>query len=223
MSHLLARLRETLRSRPCAAFHRHQDGSASIEAILMLPMLLFTLLFFLTVFDGFSAKTRANRANYTVSDYLARQTETVDPDFLDGLAAMFRFLSDDAAVSLRTSAVQYTVDWQGNGSYKLSWSYATGDMEALTAQTLPDVTERLPIMVNGEEILLVETLRPWRPVFDVGLTDFVFEDAVITKPRFAAQVPFDDGQPPGGGNSDDDTTDDPNMDHGGSRHPWRNH
>lgn len=173
-------------------FHRAETGSLSLEAALILPMLIMILMFCYIYFGAFEAKARANKANYTISDYLSRQTNPVDATFLDGLADLYRFLNNEGDIDMRISALKYTEDSFGTGSHVLSWSYAVGDMSILTPDTIAEVESRLPILAVGEEVLLIETVRPWSSPFNVlGLDNtFNFADVVTTKPRFAAQVPF---------------------------------
>lgn len=182
----------------------------SLEAMLIAPFLLVMLMFCYMFFGAFEAKARANKANYTISDYLSRQTDAIDATFLDGLADVYRFLNNQGDIDMRTSAIQYTVDTDGNGSHKLIWSYATGDYLALTDETLATVEQRVPILADGEEVLLIETVRPWTAPFSVLGIDpnFEFLDIVATKPRFATQVPFDDGTSDTTSESTSDTTTD---------------
>lgn len=186
-------LADLISRRTLRRFSREEDGSASLEAILMVPFLVIILMFCYTYFAAFEAKARANKANYTISDYLSRQTDTIDDTFMGGLADLYRFLNNDGDIDMRISAVQYVVDDSGNESHELVWSYATGDYTKLTDATLSDVEDRMPLLADGEEVLVVETQREWTPLFRVGLPVMAFADIVTTKPRFASQVIYDDG------------------------------
>ncbi|MDO6456722.1 TadE/TadG family type IV pilus assembly protein [Celeribacter halophilus] len=177
----------------CQQFRRDESGSGVVETVLVLPLLIFLILFIITFFLAFGAKTDANQANYTISDYLSRQTDEIDGTFVDGLADLYRFLNNDADIALRASAVQYVVEDDGTEYYQLVWSYGTGNYDALTDSDLDTVESVLPMMSDGEQVLVVETSRTWSPFFDVGLGDVDFTDVVTTKPRFSSQVAFDDG------------------------------
>lgn len=174
-------------------FSHDEAGSVAIEALIVAPALIFTLMACYTFFSAFEAKARANKANYTISDYISRQTDTIDDTFMGGLADLYRFLNNDGDIDMRVSAVQFVIDQDENESFKLVWSYATGGYEKLTDITLVDIEERLPLMADGEEVIVVETQRGWVAPFNAILSEMNFEDIVTTKPRFASQVIYDDG------------------------------
>ncbi len=49
----------------------------------------------------------------------------------------------------------------------------------------------LPIMGDGEEVILVESISTYEPLFDVGLSDGISIDTrVFTSIRFAPQITF---------------------------------
>lgn len=174
-------------------FHRAEDGSFAVEAILVTPLLFTGLMLSFGWFTAFQAKAEANKAAYTLSDYITRQTEAITPEFIEGLADIYRFLNNDGDISLRVSAVKWSTADNDDGQYELVWSDAEGDYTALSNGGLSDIEARLPIMTDGAEVIVVETERSWSAPFDMGLDDVVFADFVVTTPRFAAQIPFDDG------------------------------
>lgn len=177
--------------RSIARYHRGDAGLLSVEAALTFPVLFMGLIISFSYFAAFEAKTRANKSAYTLSDYVTRQTEAVTPDFIDGLADIYRFLNNDGDVSIRVSAVKWT-EVDGEGKYVLSWSDAEGDFEPLSEATLGEVEPRLPIMSKGAEVVVVETKRFWNAPIKAGLGEMEFYDFVTTMPRFATQVPFED-------------------------------
>ncbi|MBU2867063.1 TadE/TadG family type IV pilus assembly protein [Pacificibacter marinus] len=180
-------------------------GSMSIETVLVLPVILTGLLLAYTYFSAFQIKGMANKAAYTVSDYVSRQTDPIDADFVEGLSSIYGYLTNTGTKSLRLSSFTWS-DIDGSPDYKLEWSYAANGGEALNGESYSSVVSRLPAMTSGETVLVMETTTDWAPVFNVGLDDLTFTDFVVTKPRFATQVLFDDGSEDddGGGDSSDD-------------------
>lgn len=172
-------------------FRRSEDGLLSVEAALCFPLLFTGLIISYSYFTAFEAKGRANKAAYTLSDYVTRQTEAVTPDFIEGLADIYAFLNNDGDVSIRVSSVQWT-EVKNEGEYKLVWSDAHGNLEALTDETLSKIEARLPIMSKGAEVIVVETMRHWNAPFLVGLGEVEFYDLITTMPRFATKVAFED-------------------------------
>ncbi|SEK60370.1 TadE/TadG family type IV pilus assembly protein [Pacificibacter marinus] len=171
-------------------FNASQSGSMSVEAVLVAPLLLFGIMFVLTFFSAFQQKGTANKAAYTVADYISRQTDAVDADFIDGMADIYGFLNNQGNKKMRVSSVMWSES--RGGKYVLQWSHAADDADALTSSTLSEIESLLPIMSAGTTVLVVEATTRWTPIFSVGLDVLNFKDIVITKPRFATQVIFDD-------------------------------
>ncbi|WP_321364043.1 hypothetical protein [uncultured Celeribacter sp.] len=215
----LKKLRQKITGRGHGRFLRAEGGSVSVEAMFVTPGLIILMMFIYTAFSAFEAKAKANKANYTISDYISRQTDEIDKTFLDGLAELYKFLNNDGHIDMRVSAVQFVIDENNNESHELVWSYGTGDYTALSQGTLSKVENRLPLLADGEEVIVVETQRKWYPVFLAGLKAMDFADVVTTKPRFASQVLYDDGVEEVNNASHEDSDDsdvDSNGNHTGS-------
>ena len=59
----------------------------------------------------------------------------------------------------------------------------------LVTADLVDFADRLPTLVDGEHIILVEASSNFNAVFNVGITENLsFDNFVVTSPRFAAKV-----------------------------------
>ena len=51
-----------------------------------------------------------------------------------------------------------------------------------------DLAERLPVMPDGERVILVETSNEWVPAFNVGFETTLLDNFNFTSPRFAPQL-----------------------------------
>ena len=173
-------------------YKRSDLGSMSIEAVLVLPVIIMGMLLVYTYFAAFQVKSMANKAAYTVSDYVSRQTDPITPAFIEGLSDIYGFLTNTGSKSLRVSSFTWS-DTDGSPAYELQWSYAANGGQAVTDSTMATLEPRLPLLTNGETVVVVEAVTNWAPLFDVGLEAMTFSDFVATKPRFATQVLFDDG------------------------------
>lgn len=173
------------------SFHRKADGSMSVEAMLVMPLILTALMMSYGFYSAFDAKMRANKAAYTLADYITRQTDAVTPEFVEGMAEMYKFLNNKRDISLRVSAVRWSTANTDAGEYELVWSSGMGDLAALDGAS--DIESRLPLLSNGSEVVVVETIRPWSTPFNIGLDSIKFSDVVTTQPRFATQVLYEDG------------------------------
>jgi hypothetical protein len=189
-------------------YRRSDLGSMSIETVLVLPVILTGMLLTYTYFSAFQVKSMANKAAYTVSDYVSRQTDPIDADFVEGLSSIYGYLTNTGTKALRLSSFTWS-DIDGSPDYKLEWSYAADGGAALNDESYTSLVSRLPILTSGETVLMLETTTDWVPIFNVGLEDLTFEDIVATKPRFATQVLFDDG-------SEEDTSGDTSDDMSGT-------
>lgn len=180
-------------------FGRATGGAVTVEAVLMFPLLAWAFVAMFTYFDAFRTKNTAEKAAFTVSDALTRVTDGVDEHYIDGMKKLFDHLTfSDYDTAMRVTEIQWVLDDPNDtnspGSYQISWSYAPAGMPKLTNAGLAAVKDRLPNLVHGERLILVEAKLIWEPVFNVGLNGRVFEYFIPTAPRFSSQVAWEGAQ-----------------------------
>lgn len=168
---------------------REEAGSVSVEAVVIMPLLLWWYVASFVFFDGFKQHSMNVKAAYTVGDMLSRQTDAINDAYLEGMSDIFDYLTQQRNDSwLRVTQIY----WQGSRDrYRIDWSYGTdGHNDArLTNGDLDDIAERLPTLVNGERIILVESFTTYAPAFNVGLeAELLFSNFVVTSPRYAPQL-----------------------------------
>ncbi|HPE24807.1 TadE/TadG family type IV pilus assembly protein [Albidovulum sp.] len=170
-------------------FHRSQRGVISVEAIMILPILIWAFFGSFTIFEAFRQRSISLKATYTIADMLSRQIDAVGPDAIDGLNDVFEYLTFARDPSwIRVTSVY----WDKNQNrFRQKWSRATHDHDGLTDTTLQDMVDYVPAMASGDTVLLVESYMPFRPVFDMGLASGVTRHVIVTRPRFASQVIYD--------------------------------
>lgn len=167
-------------------------GSVTLEMVFVIPMLLIVILALFVYFDAFRNQRTNISASYTVSDLLSRQTEPVTPAMIEGMHDLYDFITRSRfQTSMRVSSVYYDVREQ---RYTVVWSYATRGGTALTTAALQDRTDRLPTIPRGDTALIVEAGIDYEPPFSAGLSEQVMRYFVVTRPRFAPQVVYDDGR-----------------------------
>lgn len=167
-------------------FGRSEDGSISVEAMLILPILVWAYMGTFVFFDAFRAQATNIKAGYAIADTISRETGYITPAFLDSLYNLQEFLvSTDEQVQMRVSVFSYRAS---DDSYRVRWSRTRGGGANMTDAVLAQLRPNLPVMPNGEVAIMVETRVGYVPAFSVGLSDFTFEDLVVTRPRFAGQV-----------------------------------
>ncbi|WP_438987699.1 TadE/TadG family type IV pilus assembly protein [Marivivens donghaensis] len=169
MSHIFRRFRDDER------------GSMAIETVLIFPILCWAYLATFVYFDAFRIQSTTNKAAYTISDQVSRETGYITPNYMTSLYNLHEFLtSSNHPTKLRLSVVRYTDD---NG-YDVRWSQGRGGAGALTNAGLADILDKLPVMPNNEVIIVVQNWLSYEPMFSVGLSAFEFENLIVTRPRF---------------------------------------
>ncbi|MGH1355591.1 MAG: TadE/TadG family type IV pilus assembly protein [Thalassovita sp.] len=171
---LLARLR---------AFAEDTRGTVAIEAVLALPVLFWTFLASFVYFDAYRQTSINLKAAYMVGDVLSRETNAVDNDYMDGMMSLFDFLANaNNPTKLRVTVVRWDTD---DDAYERDWSQTRGAVSALTNSDLVGLESSLPIMSDGERVIIVETWSRYTPPFSVGLESREMYNFVTTSPRFA--------------------------------------
>ena len=165
------------------------EGSVSVETVLVMPILLWAYVSAFVFFDGFRTYNTNVKAAYTIGDMLSRETNPIDNAYLEGLSEVFDYLTFDRNPSwLRVTQVR----WQASNSrYRVDWSYGTDGNNAnrLRNSDMAGIAHRLPPLVNGERVLLVESFTDYTPFIDVGLSPTIeFTNFVPTSPRFAPML-----------------------------------
>jgi len=178
-------------------FHRDDEASLSVEAVLVLPLLLWGFAATYAFFDVYRAKNLSLKANYAVSDLLSRETNPIDMAYLDGTEKVFRYLTRTSSTSwLRVTVVHCTADCTAaNRTLERDWSKATDNLPTYSNEDIMQHFEPIiPWIATGERVIIVESGMHYTPPFSQALTgvgsrDFV--DIVMTRPRFAPQLCWD--------------------------------
>ena len=199
---------------PLARFRDDARGSVSVETIIILPILLWALVATVVFFDAFRTRHQVQTAALTVSDIISRETDMLTTDYLEGMNDVFDFLADSRQPTrLRISSViwnsalqQNRVQWSygTRGLAALPEStfalLAAQDDEALVAAfgdddsfsfagalaqaPVPDLIDRIPPVLPGEAVIVVESFALWTPFFGVGFGERRIGHVVATRPRF---------------------------------------
>ena len=185
---------------------RDEQGSFSVEAVLMFPILVWAFMAMYVFFEGLRETYINLKATYTISDLLSRETDLIDEDYLAGMNRIYTWLSrSSSAVSMRVTVVRYD---ESTDRHINVWSRGVGGQSNLTqAQVEAQLTPYIPIMADADTAIVVETFATYDPLMDIGLTDTEIHNVVVTKPRFSEQLMLA-GLGDGTGNGHDDGTTD---------------
>lgn len=170
-------------------FRDETDGTVAVESVVMLPLILWAFCGLFVFFDAYRQNAISQKAAYTISDMISRETAPIDNDYLDGMYSMLNFLTRSGQERrMRVTIVRYDAD---GDEYHVEWSQTRGTMDPLEDADVNAWTDKLPIMVDEERLILVETRTIYEPPFNIGLNQQSLNTFVFTRPRFAPQVLFD--------------------------------
>ncbi|HKK97765.1 MAG TPA: hypothetical protein VJ928_06255 [Marivita sp.] len=193
-------------------FKNATEGSVSVEAVIMFPAMAVIFAASWVYFDVMRQQSVSIKANYTIGDIISRETEALDDQYINNLRKMMFYLTKASGqdVDLRVTVVQYDED---ASRHDVVWSEKRGDWPVLSDSDMSDYAERLPLMANSDQIILVETRDAYDPTFEVGgIGPFDIETYSFTRPRFASQVIFEgvnDGSNADGTEGPEDTPETP--------------
>lgn len=178
---------------PIARFLADETGSITIEAIIMLPILVWCYVASYAFFDGYRAASINVRTAYTVLDTLSRETGYITDDYMNGLVALEDYLTGNMTnVGLQVTVFHYDDGTSGGGAgYRANWSRSRGSMPTLTTSELNDLSSNLPDMTDGEVAILVRTRVHYNTKFESSFTGLLDQDMtqlMVMRPRFAGQL-----------------------------------
>lgn len=170
-------------------FVRDEKGLVVAEFLFAMCWLCWWYVASFAMFDGFRQYNASIKATYTVGDILSRQLIMVDRSFLDGLRGLYEYLIKfGSEADLRYTSLKWDDAAQ---RYEVHWSYSTGSRPALTTGALVDMEDKLPVLANGEHVLLVESWSIYNTLFKVGVRQGLeFNNTMVTSPRFATRIDF---------------------------------
>lgn len=165
-------------------FGRSEDGTILVEAVLVMPTLVWVTLAMFVFWDGYRSKNIIQKATYTISDAISRIETDIDADYIDGLLGVMNYLLDDSQqAKMRVTSVTYK---EADDDYQVLWSYSPGNNITPLAQgvlAVPAFQAKIPNLADGDTVVVVETQVDFEPAFDVGMADLTIENFIVTRPR----------------------------------------
>jgi hypothetical protein len=170
--------------RHITGFLKDEDAPLTVEAVIILPILLWAYMAMYVFWDAFKMQNINVKSAYTIADMLSREPTTVGPDYIDGLAAMLDFLNRGKYdTRLRVSVVGARIDpTDGSTEYFLCWSEGRG-MDDLTS--IEAIEDQIPVMPPGGDVIVVQTEMDYVPIFrgPYGVEPRTFTNLIPTRPR----------------------------------------
>ena len=185
-----------------AKFLRDEDGLILVEGLIMLPLLIWALVAMFVYWDVFRTINVTQKTAYSIADLLSRQRDTIPTSYLNGLQDIADFLSPGGhPVKMRITSLEcdspngtqaQQVCNATRGTYKLLFSRSPDNKVAdLTlANILPWKGTRIPTLVHGESVFVVETEVDYKAQLPmvlaglvIGVDDQTFGEFIVTRPR----------------------------------------
>ena len=173
---------------PCFVrnFSRDEDGSMTVETVLVLPMLFWAIMASYAYFDGYRQSAANVKAAYTISDLVSRETREINDAYIDSMKEMMELMvKAESGTRMRITLITYS---EADDYHYVRWSADRGLGGKLTDAAVAALRDQLPPMPDADTLILVETENDYVPKFDVGLNDVTFENFVFTRPRFTNEI-----------------------------------
>jgi Flp pilus assembly pilin Flp len=181
----LQRLQTALAER-YSRFFRGESGSATVEFVLVIPLLAWCFIGTFTFFAAYREQSINVKAAYTIGDQLSRETDFITPAYMASLGELHDFLvQSNDSTRLRITAFEYEED---DDTFRVIWSRGVGLTGRVTDSSITDVRDRLPQMPDEEIAILTETWIDFVASDFVGMPEMEFYEAIVTRPRFADQI-----------------------------------
>jgi len=174
-------------------FRKSEHGTATMETVIMLPFLFTGLVMMYDFFDIFQFKNTREKATYTIADMLSRETAVVTDTYIDNTKVLYDTLTGNRGINqIRTSVVRYHNDPDQNiDEFDLRWSEVrgTGDLTELTDADVKNAHAAFPNMVDGQDLIVVETQSTYDPGISLGFfADTPVTTSMFMNLRFAPQL-----------------------------------
>ena len=174
-----------------AAFRDETGGTVSVEFIIMAPIVFWAYASMFSWFDAYRQVGVHEKAAFTVADMISRETAPIDDDYIDATRELVQFLTRTSEnPDLRVSVIRFV---KSRNEFRLDWSSSRGGFNSLTNAQVKNWHDKLPMLVNQERIILVETRINYTPPFLFGLNEEnELQTFIFSRPRFAPQVCWED-------------------------------
>ncbi|WP_170604396.1 TadE/TadG family type IV pilus assembly protein [Ruegeria arenilitoris] len=168
-------------------FRTREDGVIAVEALLITPILFWTIMAGYTFFEAYRQSAANIKAAHTIGDLISRETREIDNVYIDSMQEMFGLMVvNHADLKFRISVVLYD---EASDSHTVNWSAIRGGyVEKLTDDNIVNYRDALPPMSDQNTLILVETSNTFIPPFRVGLDNVELNNFIFTRPRFANNI-----------------------------------
>ena len=180
-------------------FLRDETANMTVEFVVILPLLILWYIGTLVFFDAYKSRMQADAAAYTIADIMSRfeATDTkpgLQMNDIDELLLLRTSMLPSAPAGgwLRFSSIHYD---DSDGSYNVQWSCVATGGQALGLESGNIPVAELPLMLDDEVIIMVESVVPYRPLVDwVGIAERTWLTRATVSPRFEDEILMEVGE-----------------------------
>ncbi|MDN5788765.1 TadE/TadG family type IV pilus assembly protein [Pseudorhodobacter sp.] len=168
-------------------FALEEKGTAVVEAVIFLPLMGWAYIGAFAYWDVYRSINTVQKASYTVADMLSRQQGPVNDDFIDGMRTTIDYiLGGRTTAKIRVTSYRWS---EANNRYEVIFSRSPDEaMPELTDANLANLTDRLPIMKDGDSAVLLETEVGYTPLSSFMLKPAKIREFIVTRPRFVPKI-----------------------------------
>lgn len=181
----------------CLQLSRDEEGLASIEFALVLPLFAALFLGTFTLFEMYVQRDNIQNSTNVLSDLMSRQLQ-VDNEFLGVQHGLHMSLNkianpDDAPMTV-TSIENFVVNSSNPNNVitenRAVWKYDSRTGSSTKIETNNAYTKyALPRLAPGETVIVVEASAKDTPIFDYfgfGATDY--KNVAVLTPRYTNRI-----------------------------------
>ncbi|QYK40877.1 MAG: hypothetical protein KF887_15970 [Paracoccaceae bacterium] len=193
----MARPRPRLRlARALRRFRRGQGGYMLVEAVLIIPFLVWGYVALYSYWDAYRTMTDLQKVTYAMSDLISREQRTINAAYVTGLRnTMSTMLGSDQTPRVRVTSIMWS---EIQDRFVVEWSNSPSGMAQLTTAGVNAASMRssIPDMGDGKTAIIFEALLDFEPALSLGFADLpglqpmTFEEFVVTPPRYAPRIVF---------------------------------
>lgn len=175
-------------------FRQNEDGLASAEMIIVLPLYLFCIMGTFTFWDAFDVGNRSQKAAYAVSDLVTRKQDNVTEVYINGMFDTMQYMMGPSLPTrTRITSIFYS---EARARYEVLWSRSSlPTVPALTTATLSTIQSHLPVMADGDSLVVVEARVEFKPIIaavdrllNSQIEEGTMHHVIVSRPRFLPKI-----------------------------------
>lgn len=175
-------------------FRRDTGGYMLVEAVLIIPFLLWGYIALYSYWDAYRSMTNLQKVAYTASDLISREQRPINAGYITGIRnTMNAMLGSGQVVDLRVTQIMWS---EIQDRFVVEWSNSPSGMAPLTTEAVANLRHRIPEMGDGRTAIILEAAVDYTPSLSLGvaalpgLEPTTFEEFIVTPPRYAPRVVF---------------------------------